>query len=316
MEPSRFLIITSHRSTDNTWAEREKYVQAFIEQLEDRLEDTKVLYTTYDDISCLIKGSQVQMVDMKHGVDLKDVDVVHFKNWMFDSEQAATIAFYLQSHGVAFFNSEVNAGLAWGKIAQMCRLALGDVPVPDSYFAKRAVLAKLFEEDRLPDGFSFPLIMKADAGSKGNDNYLIKTAREALAVLAAAESDKEFVIQKFLPNDGDYRYLFIGLDSDPIVFHRKGTAGSHLNNTSQGGQGTIIPDADIPNEHLKLARKAAEILKREISGVDVLVDKATGLPYVLEVNSTPAIATGYAIERKNAKFARFLQEIFEQKEEE
>ncbi len=310
-----FLVITSSRSTSTKWADREKYVHEFYSELEDKLKDTKVLYTTYDEIICVACEGEVSIYDSKHKIDLKDVNVVHFKNWMFDYEYAALIANYLNFHNVIYFNSEVNAGLAWGKIAQMCRLGLSGLPVPNSYFAKRKQLMTQLKSG-LPEGLKYPLIIKADDGSKGNDNYLATSQKEAINILAAAKEDKEFIVQNFHPNDGDYRFLYIGLDDEPLVFLRKGVEGSHLNNTSRGGQGTIVKAKDLPKEYLEIARQAAQVMNREICGVDILIDKDTKKPYILEVNSTPALATGYVVELKNEKFAKFLQNIIEALEEE
>lgn len=312
-----FLVITSNKTEKtSTWAEREKYVHDFYFGLEERVENIKVVYTTYDDIETTVLNNKVTMRDTRHDVDLADVNLVHFKNWMFDNEHAAMIAFYLNKNGVNFFNSEVDAGLAWGKISQMCRLAYGGVPVPDTFFAKKPRLLSIFENNGLPKGFDFPLIMKADDGAKGNDNHLVKTLPEAIEILKNAGTEKEFVLQNFLPNDGDYRLLFIGLDEPPLVFLRKAVEGSHLNNTSKGGSGSFINPRDVSNEFVRIARQAAEILKREISGVDILVDKTTDKPYVLEVNSTPALATGYGVEEKQAKFADFLQRSIDMQEDE
>ena len=312
----QFLVITSSRSISTKWEKREVYVREFYAQLEAKLDNVQVSYTTYDDIDCLVRDGTVRMYDHRHGIDLKDANIVHFKNWMFDSEHAATLAAYLEHHQVTFFNSEVNAGLAWGKLAQMCRLAMSGLPVPPTYFAKKSRLIKAFERSELPEGFDFPLIVKADDGAKGNDNYLVKTTREAVAVLSASEPDKEFVVQTFLPNDGDYRFLFMGIDEPPLVFHRLAVAGSHLNNTSRGGQGTFIDAASLPPAYIDLARQAAMVLRREISGVDLIVDKHTKDVYVLEVNSTPALATGYGIDEKNDRFAIFLADQLAALEEE
>lgn len=317
MKKNTVLIITSAR-TDKTidWKQREEYVRDFYESVEARLEDTQVFYTTYDDIVCMVQKGVVTIKDTKHGIDLKDVQLVHFKNWMFDYEHAALIAYYLRKNTVSFFNEEVDAGLAWGKISQICRLALDGIPVSDTLFLKHQHLQKMLDADELPEGFGFPLIMKADDGSKGSDNYLVKSAKEAADILKQSEPTKQFVIQTYHPNDGDYRYLFIGTDEDPIVFHRQGQGDSHLNNTSKGGRGTAIDPKSVPSEHLNIARSAARSLKREISGVDILVDKETGKPYVLEVNSTPALATGYDVTKKSIYFANFIKRNLELTEEE
>jgi len=317
MNKTIVLIITSAR-TDKTidWKQREQYVSDFYQSVQARLENTSVLYTTYDDIMCMVSNNTVTIIDTKHDIDLKNVHLVHFKNWMFDYEHAALIAHYLRKHTVSFFNEEVDAGLAWGKISQICRLAMDGVPVSDTLFVKRRHLQTMLDENKLPESFSFPLIMKADDGSKGSDNYLVQSAKDAADKLRDSEDHKQFVIQTYHPNDGDYRYLFIGTDTEPIIFHRQAQGDTHLNNTSKGGAGTALDVKSVPPEHLIIARKAAVCLKREISGVDILVDTTTNKPYVLEVNSTPALATGYDVPKKIKYFANFIKRNLELTEEE
>ncbi len=302
----QFLVITSNRSTTTTWADRESALQEFMRQLEVRVPNVQILYTTYDDITCTVIDGTVMMRDMRHDIDLAEVAMVHFKNWLFDSEQASMIACYLEHHDITYFNSEVNAGLAWGKISQMVRLAYGSVRVPNTYFAKNRRMRDAFSTNQLPAGFSFPLILKADDGAKGNDNHLIKTPEQATSILDTS-TEKHYVVQNFLPNEGDYRFLFFGTYDAPIIFHRKATDGGHLNNTSQGGSGSAVDPQSLPPDYIPLARQAAIILKREISGVDILVDTTDGTAYVLEVNATPAIVTGYDVEHKNKLFAAFLE---------
>ena len=317
MKKAIVLIITSAR-TDKTidWKQREQYVRDFYESVESRLEDTSVLYTTYDDIMCVVQNNKVTITDTKHDIDLKNVHLIHFKNWMFDYEHASLIAHYLRKNSVSFVNEEVDAGLAWGKISQICRLAMDDVPVCDTLFLKHQHLQTTLDADALPEGFNFPLILKADYGSKGSDNYLVHNAEDAASKVRDSEANKQFVVQTYHPNDGDYRYLFIGTDAEPIIFHRKAEGETHLNNTSKGGAGTALDVKAVPPEHLIIARKAAACLKREISGVDILVDKNTNEPYVLEVNSTPALATGYDVSKKVIHFTDFIKRNLELAEEE
>lgn len=312
----KVLIITSSRSKTSDWADRERYVEDFYSNVESLLEGTRILYTTYNDVVTSVIGGQVVIKDTRHSIDLKDVDVVHFKNWMFDHEHAALIAFYLKQHQIPFYNTEVDAGLAWGKISQMCRLAVGGVPVPDTFFAKRDLLKAYFVKNQLPKVFSFPMIIKADDGAKGNDNFLVKSTEEAVNILEAAAEDKEFVVQNYLPNDGDYRFLFAGLEQAPLIFMRKAVKGTHLNNTSQGGSGSFVDIKSLPDDYLVYAKNAARILSREISGVDIIVNNKTKVPYVLEVNSTPALATGYGVEKKAQLFKQFIESYMDLQEEE
>jgi glutathione synthase/RimK-type ligase-like ATP-grasp enzyme len=87
----------------------------------------------------------------------------------------------------------------------------------------------------------------------------------------------------------------MGYDNPPLIFRRTGAADSHLNNTSQGGRADLV--GDFPTEALETARKAAVLSGREIAGVDILFDRQ-GKHYVLEVNETPAIVSGFMPEAK------------------
>lgn len=316
MKKRTVLIITSNRTDDSIdWQKRQAYIREFYAGVEKYADDVKIHYTTYNDITLSVIDGVVTCHDTRHDLDLKSCALVHFKNSTFDYEQAATIAYFLDKAGVLFFNKEVCTSVAWGKIAQMVRLSYGGVTVPDTYFARTAVLRDLIDKDALPIQFQYPIIMKADDASKGRDNYLVKDKAQALAILDD-NHEKSFVVQPFIPNDGDYRFLYAGTDASPLVFLRQSNGDTHLNNTSQGGSGTFVEYEDVPNEYYIQARQAAMILQRDISGVDILVDKVTKKAYVLEVNSTPAFATGYGIERKTKHFADMLNRVFELQEEE
>lgn len=310
------LIITSNSEKTVAWKEREAYVKEFCEELEQVLSKVRVRYTTYDDLQFSVIGGKAAIYDARNKQDLKNVHLVHFKNWQYETEEAPVAASYLKKHGVMFVNGEVDMPVAAGKLSQMFRLGENGVPVPDTFYARRRALLSMMQSRQLPEGIKLPFIMKATDASKGDDNHLINEFDQAVKVLQSADPQKQFVVQKFIANDGDYRFLFVGWDDAPLVFLRKGVEGSHLNNTSKGGSGTFVKPDSLPQEYLWNARKAAEVLKREIGGVDVIVDKQTGELYVLEVNGTPALATGYGTEVKLKRFAVYLQQALEQQEEE
>lgn len=310
------LIITSRSEKTVAWSAREQYIKDFCQTVSSELDNVKVCYTTYRDLNYhVIKGGSA-IFDTQNEIDLKDVHLVHFKNWQYEKEEAPVVAGYLKHHGVPFFNTEVNLPIANGKLAQMFILARNNLPVPDTFYAPKEQLRSLFEQEKLPGSFHYPLIMKANDASRGDDNHLIGSAKEALDILSASDPEKEYVLQNYIKNDGDYRFLFVGLDRTPLVFHRKGEAGSHLNNTSKGGSGTFIKSNQLPAEYTHYAHRASELLGREIAGTDIIVDSESGKPYILEVNGTPALATGYGVGTKTQRFARFVKEVLDPQEEE
>lgn len=309
----RFLTITSQSGQTVAWKQREAYVKNFSEQLAQQFDgDLIAHYATYQSIAFeVINGvPRVWHVDSEHPLEF--YDFVHFKNWMYELEMASVIARYLDRKGRPYANTEVGAHINLGKLSQMFELAWAGLPVPDTLIASNEELIKQLKNN---SHFTFPLILKAVDGSKGDDNYLVKTHAALAKILK--DNDKLFMVQQFIPNDGDIRLLFVGLEREPLVFGRKGDGSSHLNNTSKGGEGTFIPLKELDAQIRVDAYRAAEVLQREIGGVDIIVDKKTGKHYVLEVNATPAIATGYGADRKLEEFVSFLEEsLFDDSEEE
>lgn len=302
----KVLIITSRSEKTVSWAEREKFVADFCNRVSSKLDEIKLIFTTYNDLVYTVVDGKAKIFDKKNKLDLTKVSLVHFKNWSHNTAEAPVVAGYLKANNIAFYNSEVGVPIPPGKLAQMFILANNELPVPDTLFSARLTLKEVLSSD-MPEGFKYPLIIKANDGSKGNDNYLANDQKEAIKILDEAEADKLFIVQNFVPNNGDYRYLFVGLYSKPLVIHRQSNYDNHLNNTSKGAHAKFLDLGDLPKEYLQYARKAAELLGREIGGVDILVDEQTKKAYVLEVNGTPALATGFGVDAKEDYFADFIE---------
>lgn len=312
MSKKHVLIITSQGEQTVGWQERERFVAEFCRAVQQRLDNVLVRFTTYEDLVVQIVAGKVAITDTRHGNDIAKNDFVQFKNWVFEPELSSVVAMHLQANKVAFFNSEVLVRTALGKLSQMVQLAQAGIAVPDTLYAKPHHMQKLLHD--LPTGFSLPCILKSSRGSRGDDNYLIKNPTDATEVLANTKTD--YIVQNFIPNNGDYRLLFVGVDESPMVFLRKGEGDTHLNNTSKGGSGSMVRPDSLPEGVLAMAGRAAEVLQREISGVDVIINKQTNQAYILEVNTTPALATGYASDKKINKFASFLERALAAQEDE
>ncbi len=312
MNTHHILILTSDSGKTASWKDREQYVKAFAEAVEKRLSNFSISYATYSDMHYAIRKNVPVILDAKNDRKLEEYDFVHFKNWQYELEDASIIANYLDHHGVSFANTEVNNHLHFNKLSQMFSMAFAGIPVPDTVYGYPATNdVKQF----LYRYIEYPMIVKANDGSRGDSNYLVHNEAELDNVLLS-DPDKHFIYQNFIPNEGDYRILFVGLDREPMVFLRKGDGSSHLNNTSKGGAGTHLKFADLSDDIRQHAQLAAKTLNREISGVDVIVNSENGKHYVLEVNSTPALATGFDVDKKVVEFSQYLEQLLEEKEEE
>ncbi len=307
------LIITSQLEGTVSFREREKYVSDFCESVQDSIKsNSRVLYTTFSDLEYTVVDGVTKIFDTRRKLGLDCVSFVHFKNWTGNYALAKVLAQYLIKNNIKFNNSEVGEAFIVGKIAQMFLFADHKLPVPDTFFCFADRMKDLFKNDKLPDFLSYPIIMKADSASRGHDNYLINDSKSGYDIIGKNDNKKNYVLQQFIRNEGDYRILFIGLNNQPLIFHRQALDGSHLNNTSRGGSGTLVDAASVPTETIDDARLAAQVVGREIGGVDIMVDAVTGRQYILEVNSTPALATGYESGLKVEQFAKYIDSLMSQ----
>jgi glutathione synthase/RimK-type ligase-like ATP-grasp enzyme len=133
--------------------------------------------------------------------------------------------------------------------------------------------------------FSYPLILKAAYGSHGINVVIIKSESELIREIKKAKHDA-LLIQEFIPNDCDYRIMFIG---SKHVFSVKRTRDKKdgkefRNNISLGASAERV---DLGVEAMNIAERAHRCVGFYASGVDLIQNKETMEWSVLEVNSAP-----------------------------
>jgi glutathione synthase/RimK-type ligase-like ATP-grasp enzyme len=146
--------------------------------------------------------------------------------------------------------------------------------------------------------------MKGLNATRGQDNYLVKSADE-LRARFAERPDTDFLLQEFLPNDGDYRIIVAGGQAR-FAMYRTPADGKHMNNTSQGGQAVLVNLGDVSRRILDDCITAAATFGRDFAGVDVVLHKDTGAYYFFEVNRSPQIESGMFVAEKAEVLAQYL----------
>jgi RimK family alpha-L-glutamate ligase len=135
--------------------------------------------------------------------------------------------------------------------------------------------------------FTFPLIVKTASGRKGKGVFMVKSAEELMAKIdELSEVSASFVIREFIPNDGDVRVFTVGYKAIGAMKRTPTSKGEFRSNISQGGKGEVFDLKKYP-EVKRIAEKMSEITRTEIAGVDIMLHKETGQPYVLEINPGP-----------------------------
>ncbi len=265
----------------------------------------------FENLIFCFDGTKLSVTDSASGVDVADHDAIMligwFKSKMLD-DTARAVAHYAHSKGVPFVNSEAYHGRSFTKLSQCVIAALNGVNVTPFLFAiDKQVLLRAVASSRP----TFPRILKAVAASRGQDNYLVHSYDEIAALLAeASDPPKNFILQEFVPNEGDFRLIVMG-GTVRLAIHRKAPLDSHLNNTSQGGVARLVEPAELPEKVIADSILLAKLLRREVTGVDMIQHRDTGQYYFLEANNMPQLSTGSFVPEKMKIVAGYLAELAE-----
>lgn len=249
-------------------------------------------------------GSKVY--DRKRGFSLDDFDLVVFRYIRRSWAYAASCASFLQSKNISYIDSQIKP-YPWSKYsAQAMRHGAGFASIA-SVTASNEELQYMVENDLIP--FPYPLIIKDNNGKKGRLNFIVHDKQSAAQILRE-NPDVDFIIQEFIENDGDYRFLVIG-GQIKLIIHRKATSGSHLNNTSQGATADVVEPGQFSERMLADTVLAAKLEGLEVAGVDLIIDKNTGQHYIIEVNSSPQLATGAVPDQKMKAYTDYLRSLLD-----
>jgi len=267
--------------------------------------------TAHEFSFCTVQELLFSITDQGISIRLKNrelheiCDMLHLRNVNRFADYANAIRLYAQYHGLVLVNT-IDATLPYyGKVSQAFLMALNGIQTP--YLVSSPSNQTLTKALRVQP-FMYPVVIKHNEGIKGQDNYLASDIDEARAILQQAKQD--FVLQPFIPNEGELRVLRYGKYLSPLVFKKQAIAGTHLNNTSQGGSVTLLKTELVDAATLKQALLAAELMGRDIAGIDVLLG-SDGDHYILEVNTTPSIATGAFMNEKRRLYDEFFENEME-----
>jgi glutathione synthase/RimK-type ligase-like ATP-grasp enzyme len=296
------LLISRHES-------RSSYdtPESMREGLQQAAGEEAITYTasSYEDLLFRFDGKELTVTDTLGGRDVRDFDGIFLFGWYKDPMQqdiAFCLALYAEAHGVPFLNAEAKSR-SRTKLSQYVLAALNNVSITPFVFVQQAHKMRQAAE---ATGLAYPFIVKSARGSKGANNYLVRDAA-AFDAAMQANADMNFVAQTFVPNDGDYRILVMG-GKVRLAMLRRAQGDTHLNNTSQGGSAEIVPLESLDAAMLAESVKVAALVRREVTGVDMIVHKETGKYYLLEVNNMPQLSTGSLVPEKLAVLDAYLRE--------
>jgi glutathione synthase/RimK-type ligase-like ATP-grasp enzyme len=246
----------------------------------------------------LADAAQSRIFHPAHGFDLAGFDLVVFKQWAEEPGRAIAAAAYARMHGIPYIDGAIPP-VGTSKLDFAFTLAGHGLPVPPTLFGRPQDVLELLGGNSPP--LRPPFVVKSVHGRKGRDNHLCPTV-ESVRTVFTQNRNLQFVVQPFIPNDGDWRVLVFGAQAK-LALRRTAARGSHLNNTSAGGTAERVEVDSIPAAAVRDVIAAAAAVRLAVAGVDLITDRETGRHYVLEANSNPQLASG-GFEDEKARFYR------------
>ena len=145
-------------------------------------------------------------------------------------------------------------------------------------------------------GGKFPVIVKMLSGSQGIgvsqvDSY--QSLKSVLQTLWKVSGKNEILLQEMIPADGDLRIHVLSKkffspddESSEVIAAMKRTSAKKdfRTNYSIGGG---VQKVKLTEEMIQISKDAAKAVDCTWCAVDLIVDKKTKKPYILEVNASP-----------------------------
>jgi glutathione synthase/RimK-type ligase-like ATP-grasp enzyme len=272
----------------------------------------------YDDLLFRFGDKPIVELQTKEGlVDVADFDLVYFKSHKGHLEAAMAVGRYLHYRNVNFIDREFSQLVSRSKLSEMMQLQTFGLPVPPGVVASNRVLLK--QAQAISQELGWPLIVKDVFSDKGKNNYLVQDMVELTKILKQANGDQLFVIQKYIANNGYCRVLVLGKEAKLVIRRVALKADQqnadaqkrHLNNVRGGVNASLQPVESADATMISLSQKAADVMRRQVAGVDILqeksTDKATGKWYILEVNSSPQLLTKKFSDEKATAMGQYLK---------
>lgn len=295
----RILIISSAESSENMQLNNN-----FVTHLNEHLQGDFVEWQNYHNIGLRMDSNGLEAFLVSSGRSLSDYSAVYFKSIFRYHEQATSIAEALAHNNVHFIGSELKHYIPAYKLSQLSRLARAGLAIPKTLYLPLEHYASHYDQLTKELGSSF--IFKAIDGSTGENNYFIHS-KEELDAAVRDNPDLHFIAQAFIANESDLRVIMLEDKVMMVIERRRADNTTHLNNTSQGAAASLVDKETVDSEILRVAAQAAKLMHRDVAGVDVMVETGTGVPYILEVNASPQIASGAFEEEKLDAFAEYFR---------
>lgn len=220
---------------------------------------------------------------------LTDFSIAYFKKSQASIEIARPLALIFEAQGVPVYDKALMATPYADKLHQTVKMALADIPVPPTLYFSRDWVGEKYEY--ITESLQLPFIMKDLSSNRGECNFLIKNKEQFHRTLAE-NTEAEFIFQRFIPNQFDYRVYVTNHKIATLYTRTRQGADEHRNNGVLGGKVDFLTRGDLDERCQEICEKVTRLFELQIAGVDLVVATDGSGPYIFEVNNSPLTEAG------------------------
>ncbi len=240
------------------------------------------------------------------GEDIINFNLVYYRhvgNRFFSL--GGTLAICLKHLGIRFYDTAfADVGPDEDKFTNQTRLAVAGLPVIPSFFCWHDKVGEY--KKYIIEKFGLPLVAKSLGSHQGKGVFLLKNDEDFNLLNKKAEKT-QFLFQKYLENDEEYRLLVLN-DRVAVAEKKIRTDPSEFrSNVALGAREEFLDVSRLSDDLKSMAILAAKTLKIQTAGVDVLVERGTGKNWLLEVNRGPGLTYDTKISPEIDELAKFFK---------
>ena len=219
------------------------------------------------------------------GKDIREFSFVWLSSSWKSRDLAYAVKIYLEKYKIPHSFTEKSTS----KITDHIFFTLNNIPTPNTFFSNHQNKKQFLS--RIQEVCGSPIIIKDSKGSRGIRSFLIRSQEELEKILDnTALRNKQYFFQQYIPNDYDWGVLVV---NGKVVSGEKSYTkkGEFLNNSAFGSREVFVDVKDIPLPIQKMAIRACSSLDLSWSRADIIIDKNTNTPYLMEVNRFPGLTS-------------------------
>lgn len=225
----------------------------------------------------------------------RDSTVILSRRGVLAGTHTKNLVFQLEKHKFYCVNSLESMEVCENKYLTTIQLNNSGLPTP-----KTALLPddKAIDKALKQVGGKFPLVVKLLSGTQGIGVSVVDSygsLKSVYQTLRKLDRKAEILIQEMIPSNYDLRIHVLAKNSDISDIKDALIIGAMRRNKvkkdfrTNFSLGATTQKVKLSEEIIDIAKKAALAVGCVWCGVDIIIDKKTGKPYVLEVNSSPGI---------------------------